>query len=287
MYEISIKYSLSTIDEAIEKLQIADIYNVYYNAPIVVTTTNYGYGYYEKKDDITELKIVLDSDNEAHCSKEINKIKEILKVQDLTVNKIAENNFDTHFDAIDLKNGWIIADPAYNAVNKNKINFISQGAFGTGLHETTQDCLRYILKEDLSNKSVLDIGSGSGILSLAAAIKGAESVYALDIRDVREEINYNASLNNLNNIHVIIGNVLTEEIKFNEKFDAVIINIGGEETKMFLNFIDTVIKENGILIVSGLVTWSFNEIVEAVTKYNYELIESSVSKEWCTAIFRK
>lgn len=287
MYEISIKYALSTIDEAVEKLQIADIYSVYYNTPIVVTTTNYGYGYYEKKDDITELKIVLNGDNESQCSKEINKIREILKVQDLAVNKITENNFDTHFDAIDLNNGWIIAEPAYNSANKNKINFISQGAFGTGLHETTQDCLRYILREDWSNKRVLDIGTGSGILSLAAAIKGAESVYALDIRDVREEINYNASLNNLNNIRVIIGNALTEEIKFHEKFDAVIINIGGEETKMFLNFINSIIKKNGILIVSGLVTWSFNEIAEAVTKYNYELLESSVSKEWCTAIFRK
>ncbi|MDF2880409.1 MAG: ribosomal protein methyltransferase [Clostridiaceae bacterium] len=287
MYEISIKYPMSAIDEAVEKLQIADIYNVYYNAPIVVTTTDYGYGYYEKKDDITELKIVVDGNNEAQCSKQIDKIKNILKVQDLTVNKITDKNFDTHFDAIDLNNGWIIADPTYDAGNKNKIHFISQGAFGTGLHETTQDCLRYILKEDFSHKNVLDIGTGSGILSLAAAIKGAEEVTALDIRDVREEINYNASLNNLNNINVIIGNALTGEIKFHKKYHTVIINIGGEETKMFLDFIDKVIENNGILLVSGLVTWSFNEIVNAVSKHNYKLLNSVTTKEWCTAIFRK
>lgn len=287
MYEISIEYPLSTIDEAIEKLQIADIYNVYYNAPFVVTTTDYGYGYYEKKDDVTELKIVIEGQNEDECLNEINLIKDILKTENLKVNKIVNEIFDTHFDAIDLKNGWIIAEPGYFEENKNKINFISQGAFGTGLHETTQDCLRYILREDFSDKKVLDIGSGSGILSIAAAIAGAEKVTALDIRDVSKEINYNASLNNLNNINVIVGNVLTGEVKPNEKYDAVFINIGGEETKMFLHFIDSVIKNNGILMVSGLVTWSFDQVVENIKKHGYVFIESVTSKEWCTALFKK
>lgn len=287
MYQIILKYKIEDVDAAIEKLQLVDIYNVFYEAPIAITTTEYGYGYYEKKDEIVDLKIIIESDEEKELNRHIDIIKEYLKVDDIQIKKLQNVQFDTSFDPIDLNNGWLIADPSYNKEGKNKINFVSQGAFGTGLHETTQDCLRFILNENFKHKNILDIGTGSGILAIAAAIKGSEKVTALDLRDVHDEVEFNASLNGLDNIEVAVGDALTGEVKLNKVYDYIFINIGGEETLIFIDFITSHIKENGKLLVSGLVEWSFEDVVKEILKYGYKIEEKKQTNEWCSVLLSK
>lgn len=287
MYEIMLKYKIEDVDNAIEKLQLVDIYNVFYEAPIEITTTEYGYGYYEKNDEIVDLKIIVESDEEEELNRHLDLIKEHIKVEPVQVKKLENLKFETYFEPIDLNNGWLIADPSYNEEGKNKINFVSQGAFGTGLHETTQDCLRLILKEDFKNKNVLDIGTGSGILSIAAAIKGSEKVTALDLRDVHEEVEFNATLNELTNIQVAVGDALTGEVDLNELYDYIFINIGGEETISFIDFINSHIKENGSLLISGLVEWSFEDVLNKVLKFGYKIKEKKQTNEWCTVLLSK
>jgi ribosomal protein L11 methyltransferase len=287
MYQIILKYKIEDVDAAIEKLQLVDIYNVFYEAPIAITTTEYGYGYYEKKDEIVDLKIIIESDEEEELNRHIDIIKEYLKVDDIQIKKLENVQFDTSFDPIDLNNGWLIADPSYNKEGTNKINFVSQGAFGTGLHETTQDCLRLILSKNFKHKNTLDIGTGSGILAIAAAIKGSEKVTALDLRDVHDEVEFNASLNGLDNIEVAVGDALTGEVNLNEVYDYIFINIGGEETLIFIDFINSHIKENGKLLVSGLVEWSFEDVVKEILKYGYKIEEKKQTNEWCSVLLSK
>ena len=138
---------------------------------------------------------------------------------------------------------------------------------------------------DLSNKSILDIGTGSGILSIASSIVGASKVTALDIRDVRSEVEQNAALNGLYNVNVIIGDALTEDLPFDSSYDWIYINIGGEETEMFMNFIKKHLALNGKLLVSGLVEWSFEKVRAMIETYGYTLEDKYQSKEWVTAIF--
>ena len=138
---------------------------------------------------------------------------------------------------------------------------------------------------DLKNKTVLDIGTGSGILSIAASISGAKSVVAVDIRDVEDEVMLNASLNNLTNIEAVVGNILEDKTLIKENFDWIFINIGGEETKMFIEYIKNHLNENGNLLVSGLVEWSFDEVKENVESYGFKLQSKHQTNEWVTAVF--
>ena len=287
MYILSYNIPYKDLDMAMEKLQIHNIYNVFYESPLEITTDDYGYGYIEKDDEDITLKVAMD-DTEGELNEFIELVDSILGVKHIA---LEENNTDYttfEFPAIHLDDTWVIASPDEEYPNKKQINFISQGAFGTGMHETTQDILRLILnKLDLKDKSVLDIGTGSGILSIATSLTGAAKVDAVDIRDITDEVELNASLNNITNIKAIVGNILEDESQIDESYDWIFINIGGEETKMFMEFINKHLNENGDLLVSGLVEWSFDEVKANVEKYGFEFIEKYQTNEWCTATFKK
>ncbi|SCJ73912.1 Ribosomal protein L11 methyltransferase [uncultured Clostridium sp.] len=285
MFIISYKLPYALLDSTIEILAINDIYNVFYESPLEITTDDYGYGYLEKDDEDIILKVAFE-DSKEFLNQFLVSLKDILKMDYISVE---ENTNDyTTFDipTIHLDDTWVISGPEEDFDDKKKINFISQGAFGTGLHETTQDILRLILNNlNLKNKSVLDIGTGSGILSIAASISGASSVTAVDIRNVKDEVDLNASLNNLTNITTIVGDILEDTSLVSSKYDWIFINIGGEETKMFMDFIKSHLNINGNLLVSGLVEWSFDEVKNVVEKYGFNVLEKHQTNEWITAVF--
>lgn len=285
MFIVSYKLPYALLDSTIESLAINDIYNVFYENPLEITTDDYGYGYLEKEDEDIILKIAFEGSKEL-LDDFLNILKEILNMDYINVEENTNDYTTFESPTIHLDDTWVIASPEENFDNKKKITFISQGAFGTGLHETTQDILRLILnKLDTKNKSVLDIGTGSGILSIAASISGASSVTAVDIRDVKDEVELNASLNNLTNITTIVGNILENDSLVENTYDWIFINIGGEETKLFMDFIKSHLNPNGNLLVSGLVEWSFEEVKANIEKYGFKLLEKHQTNEWVTALF--
>lgn len=289
MFEISFPVKHSEIDSVLNKLIGIGLDSTYYDAPYEVTVDSNGYGFYEKENDFTELKVYPSEDNKEQCLKYIEEIKDSVNIEgEIKLTEIREDNWQQPFEPVDLNNGWIIAEPEADvSFEKGKINFESQGSFGTGLHETTQDFLRYILDEDFSGLKVLDLGTGSGILSIAAALKNAEHVTALDIRDVTEEVMYNAVLNNITNIDVVINDVTSHESNVKEKYDVVFINIGGDETLSCMDLINDVIKDDGKLFVSGLVEWSSDEIYKELNKMGYNLIKKTKTNEWVTMVLQK
>lgn len=288
IFEVLLKVKNSLINETIEKLEILGVSSTYYDVPYEVTVDDNGYGYFEKEDKEIDLHVYFYEVDRSEAEELVDKIKDEFEIKEtLELVEVSEDNWQQSFEPIDLNNGWIIAEKDYTSNGLNKINFESQGSFGTGLHETTQDLLRYILDIDFQDKSVLDLGAGSGILSLAASIKNADRVVALDIRDVTAEVLYNASLNNVDNIEVVISDVTSKTFGVSGKFDVVFINIGGEETLASMDFINQVLKQNGVLFVSGMVEWSSEKILDKVKGYGYTLDKSTKTNEWVTAILTK
>lgn len=286
MFILTYKISKELVDEKIELLQINDIFNVYYESPLDITTDMFGYGYKEKENVIVDLKVAFDGTLEDFENFK-SQVSSLLKETPSSIDKVKNEFEEFYIDPIHLNDQWVLCAPTDNFENKKEIFFTPQGAFGTGLHETTQDILKFIVEEDFEGKSLLDLGTGSGILSIAAGVKGASRIVAVDIRDVKDEVLLNASLNELENIEVLVRNVLDEEYKLDEKFDWIFINIGGEETAMFMDFIEEHIEKTGKLLVSGLVEWSFDWVKEKVENKGFKLRKKFQTNEWCTAIFSK
>ncbi|MDJ0284927.1 50S ribosomal protein L11 methyltransferase, partial [Bacillus bombysepticus] len=187
------------VDEQIELLQINDIFNVYYESPLDITTDMFGYGYKEKENVIVDLKVAFDGNLEDFENFK-SQVSSLLKETPSSIDEVKNEFEEFYIDTIHLNDQWVLCAPTDNFENKKEIFFTPQGAFGTGLHETTQDILKFIVEEDFEGKSLLDLGTGSGILSIAAGVKGASKIVAVDIRDVEDEVLLNASLNELENI---------------------------------------------------------------------------------------
>ena len=286
MYILTYKINSNELDEKIELLQINDIFNTFYETPLEITTDDFGYGYLEKENEIIDFKVSFEGE-----FKDLEGFKtQVSTLLNSKIVNIEEINYDYstyEFPAVHIDDNWVLAGVSEDFPNKNKICFIPQGAFGTGLHETTQDILKVLLNTlNLNDKTVLDIGTGSGILSIASAIVGASSVTALDIRDVKDEVELNASLNGLYNIEVLVGDALSNEVTVKDEYDWIYINIGGEETIMFMDFIKSHLSSNGKILVSGLVTWSYDSMEEKIKNYGFTLLEKHQTNEWVTAIFK-
>ncbi len=122
-------------------------------------------------------------------------------------------------------------------------------AFGTGNHETTSAIIESILQNDVSGKTVLDMGCGTGILGILASMKGAAHITAIDIDKWSfEGTSENAALNNISNITPMLGDA---GLLGNEKYDLIFANI---QKNVLLNDMETyykVLNSGGTLIMSG------------------------------------
>ncbi len=154
-------------------------------------------------------------------------------------------------------------------------------AFGTGTHPTTYLCIKLMEKYIKENQSVIDVGTGSGILMVAADKLGAQEIWGVDIDpDAVEVAKENLALNKVSEekTKVLVGNLLN--VVEDKKFEVVVVNILADVILLLLKDISKVIAENGILILSGIINDKKNLILEACKKEKLEIVEIIEDKEW-------
>jgi ribosomal protein L11 methyltransferase len=159
-------------------------------------------------------------------------------------------------------------------------------SFGTGEHQTTKLILALLQKYVLHGIKILDVGSGTAVLAIAAIKLGASSGTAIDndlwCLDNGKE---NAALNNVQEqLDVRLGEIKNiEEIDF----DLVLANIQRNILIPLAGEISSRVKVNGVIILSGLLKDDEKSIVDEYTKYNCRLVDKSVMDEWIALVFRK
>ncbi len=160
-------------------------------------------------------------------------------------------------------------------------------AFGTGTHPTTSLCIEMIDKYIGSGDTFLDIGTGSGILMIAAAKLGAKEVWGVDNDETAVGIaKENLHLNRINvsEFRVMKGN-LVKGIK--RRFNIITANILSEVIVVLLDHIKDVMEREGILICSGIIEKNVGIILEKLEQIGLETVETRSKDEWVAIIAKK
>lgn len=159
--------------------------------------------------------------------------------------------------------------------------------FGTGSHASTQLCLGGVERYVTDGCKVLDLGCGSGILSIAALRLGAEHAVAVDIDPKAVDVAYeNAAMNDIgkDRYHVLAGDVLTDEGLVNElaekKYQVVLANIVADVIIPLSAKVDRFLAEGGTFLCSGIIDVRAHEVVEALERNGLTIVDRWEKKGW-------
>lgn len=201
------------------------------------------------------------------------------------------NNWKKYFkpfevaDKIVIKPSW---EDYKDSAQGKIILVIDPGmSFGTGQHHTTRLCIEQIIKYINKDMEVLDLGCGSGILSIATLLLGAQKCVGVDIDENAVRIaKENAELNNIyeDKFNVYCGdvtedNALQNKIGYN-KYDMIEVNIIAQIIMGMSHTFPKFLKKGGLVIASGIITKYMQDVIDNFENLGFEIIETNQSEEW-------
>lgn len=209
-----------------------------------------------------------------HADFKVNYIKKIIKDQNW--NEVWEQSFEP----IHVNNQCMVRAPFHEVANNIEFDIIIEPkmSFGTGHHETTFLMIEELLKMDLKDKVVLDMGCGTGVLAILAEKKQAKQILAVDIDDwAFENTLDNIVKNNCTKIEVVKGGA---ECISDRKFDVVIANINRNILLQDINNYVKTLNNNGHLLLSGFFSSDMEILLKEASKYVLKLFNSNSKNDW-------
>ena len=254
------------------------------------------------------LTFYLDEEVDKHemllkVRQELEEMRSYLNVGDCTIE-------ESQTEDVDWVNNWkqdfhqfyiddILVIPSWENVeakdsDKMVIHIDPGTAFGTGMHETTQLCIRQLKKYVTEDTEILDVGCGSGILGMLALKFGAKHSVGTDLDPCAIDATYENMDNNgisRDQYEVMIGNIIDDkEVQDKvgyEKYDIVAANILADVLVPLTPVIIHQLKKGGIYITSGIIEDKEEVVVEAVKKAGLEVLEVNHQGEWVSVKARK
>lgn len=259
-------------------------------------------------DGVAYLTFYLDPDLDAgtilaQVREEMEQMRAYVDVGDATIE-------ESETEDVDWVNNWkqyfhqfyiddILVIPSWENVeakdsDKMVIHIDPGTAFGTGMHETTQLCIRQLKKYVTEDTEILDVGCGSGILGMLALKFGAKHSVGTDLDPCAIDATYENMDNNgisRDQYEVMIGNIIDDKAVQDkvgyEKYDIVAANILADVLVPLTPVIIHQMKKGGIYITSGIIEDKEDVVVEAVKEAGLEVLEVNHQGEWVSVTARK
>lgn len=178
--------------------------------------------------------------------------------------------------------------------NKKILHIDPGTAFGTGMHETTQLCIRQLKKHITSETELLDVGTGSGILAIISLMYGIKHAVGTDLDPCAvEAVRENMKANNIapDSFEMMIGNIITDKSVQDcvgyEKYDIVVANILADVLVPLTPVIVNQLKPGGVYITSGIIDNKEQVVRDAVEQAGLEVIDVTYQGEWVSITARK
>ncbi len=194
--------------------------------------------------------------------------------------------WEQNFQPVLIKDTIRISAPFHQLSPAYPIELLIQPktSFGTGHHETTASIMELMLEEDMTQKSVFDFGSGTGILAILAKKLGATSLFANDIDDwASENIHENLVLNELDGIEFKKGGL--EVLDAHQKFDLILANIN---KNVLIHSFDKLFAHSHPktkLYISGFLEKDLSDLTNAAQTAGWQFNHAIINGEWCAACF--
>lgn len=259
-------------------------------------------------DGIAYLSFYLDADEEkdellARVREELEDLRSFMDIGECTITESQTedkdwiNNWKQYFHQFYVDDILII--PSWEEVKpedegKMIIHIDPGTAFGTGMHETTQLCMRQLKKYVKDSTELLDVGTGSGILSIVALKLGAAHAVGTDLDPCAiSATKENLEANDIpdGKMDVMIGNIINDKTVQDtvgyEKYDIVTANILADVLVPLTPVIIHQMKKGGIYITSGIIDEKESTVVEAVKAAGLEVLEITHQGEWVSVTARK
>lgn len=262
----------------------------------------------EADDGVAYLSFYLEEDEDKE--KVLANVKKELEEMSAYVNVGACEIEESQTEDVDWVNNWkqyfhqfyiddILVIPSWENVeakdsDKMVIHIDPGTAFGTGMHETTQLCIRQLKKYVTEDTEILDVGCGSGILGMLALKFGAKHSVGTDLDPCAIDATYENMDNNgisRDQYEVMIGNIIDDKAVQDkvgyEKYDIVAANILADVLVPLTPVIIHQMKKGGIYITSGIIEDKEDVVVEAVKEAGLEVLEVNHQGEWVSVTARK
>lgn len=263
-----------------------------------------------ENDNIAYLSCFVEDDGNVDVEEIKKNIEEVLKETaeymeigdgEITVSETEDvdwiNNWKQFFHQFYIDDLLVI--PSWEEVKPEdkdkKILHIDPGtAFGTGMHETTQLCLRAIKKHITPETVMLDVGTGSGILAIVSIMYGIKEAIGTDLDPcavdaVRENMEANGI--DKNSFRLLIGNIITDKAVQDEvgydKYDIVVANILADVLEPLTPVIVNQMKKGAVYITSGIINTKEQEVKECIENCGLEVLEINHQGEWVGITARK
>lgn len=193
----------------------------------------------------------------------------------------------THFKPIPIGKTVIVPEWIEYQPKKDEIKVLigSNMAFGTGEHETTSMCVEFLEKYVKEDDTVLDVGCGSGILGIVASKLGANKVILTDIDECAiTATEQNMKINDVKNGTVLLKNLLDDNTV---KGNVIVCNIMAEVLIAFAPYIGANLLDNGIIILSGILSDRLDKVKEAYESAGFTFREEKIKGEWSALVMEK